>query len=67
MYIRGSGNVPDYHDQIGMYYQEPASFNPVGPWIEYEGNPVIRHGEPGTYDEWHLLDCAPVVNVTKLK
>ena len=61
MYIRGSGHTPDYHDQIGLYYQDTISFNPVGPWIEYAGNPIIRHGAQGTYDEWHLLDCAPVV------
>ena len=36
-------------------------FKPAGPWTEYPANPVIAHGEPGTCDELHLLDCAPCV------
>lgn len=63
MYIRGSGYNADneYHDQIGLFTQDPADFKPFGPWDEYEGNPIIAHGAPGTCDELHLLDCAPCV------
>lgn len=63
MYARGSGynaaNV--YHDQIGLFTQDAATFNPTGGWIANENNPIIPHGAPGTIDEDHLLDCAPVV------
>lgn len=60
MYVRGSGHTPDYHDQIGLFTQPADDFKPFGPWNEYEGNPVIPHGPKGSYDEWHLLDCAAV-------
>ncbi|WP_143955856.1 hypothetical protein [Robertkochia solimangrovi] len=63
MYVRGSGNVPDYHDQIGLLYQETDNFSPFGPWIEYPQNPVIHHGSPGTYNDLHMLDCAPVMGM----
>ena len=61
IYIRGSGNVPDYHDQIGILYQDTINFSPYGPWLEYQNNPVLGYGIPGSYDEWHLLDCSPVI------
>lgn len=63
MYVRGSGydSSGSYHDQIGLFTQETADFKPAGPWIEYSANPVIPHGEAGTCDELHLLDCAPCV------
>ena len=61
IYIRGSGKTPDYHDQIGILYQDTIGFSPYGPWLEYENNPVLKYGLPGDYDEKNLLDCAPVV------
>jgi hypothetical protein len=61
IYIRGSGKTPDYHDQIGILYQDTVGFSPYGPWLEYENNPVLKYGLPGEYDEKNLLDCAPVV------
>lgn len=61
MYVRGSGRVPEYHDQIGLLYQEADDFSPFGPWTEYENNPVLPYGEPGSYSEKHVLDCAPVM------
>lgn len=63
MYVRGSGYNPygSYHDQIGLFTQEAADFKPAGPWTEYPSNPIIAHGDPGTCDELHLLDCAPCV------
>ncbi|MFC0875611.1 hypothetical protein ACE01N_03405 [Saccharicrinis sp. FJH2] len=61
LYVRGSGKTPEYHDQIGVLYQDTNNFSPYGPWLEYENNPVIPYGNPGTYDEQNLLDCAPVV------
>jgi hypothetical protein len=60
MYVRGSGNVPEYHDQIGLLYQDAENFSPFGPWTEYENNPVLPYGKPGSYNEKHVLDCAPV-------
>ena len=60
LYARGSGNIPDYHDQIGLFTQDPADFHPFGPWKEYEGNPVIQYTEGG-WDDYLLLDTAPVV------
>ena len=61
IYIRGSGFVPDYHDQIGILYQDTLDFSPYGPWLEYENNPVLSYGPSGSYDDLHLLDCSPVV------
>lgn len=60
MYVRGSGHTPDYHDQIGLFTQAADEFNPEGKWVEYDKNPVIKHGKQGSFDEWHLLDCAAV-------
>ena len=60
LYARGSGYIPDYHDQIGLFTQDPADFHPFGPWKEYEGNPVIQYTEGG-WDEFLLLDTAPLV------
>lgn len=63
MYVRGSGYTAqnEYHDQIGVFYQETDAFSPTGPWTEHPSNPVIAHGAPGTCDELHLLDCAPCI------
>lgn len=61
LYLRGSGDVPYYCDQIGLYRQDAASFKPFGPWKEYEGNPVLPVGQVGSFDDGYLLDTAPVV------
>lgn len=61
LYLRGSGDVPYYCDQIGLYRQDAASFKPFGPWNEYPGNPVLPVGESGSFDDGYLLDTAPVV------
>ncbi|RAV28211.1 glycoside hydrolase family protein [Sinomicrobium soli] len=61
LYARGSGYVPEYHDQIGLFTQEANDFSPYGPWDEYTSNPVISHGPAGSYDDKGMLDCAPVV------
>lgn len=68
LYIRGSGHYPEegsdpernYHDSIGLFTQDAGTFSPLGPWQEYSGNPILVHGPDGSYDEKHLLDCAPV-------
>lgn len=60
LYARGSGYVPEYHDQIGLFTQSAEDFSPYGPWKEYSNNPVLPYGPAGTYDDKHLLDCAPV-------
>lgn len=63
MYVRGTGYCSchgQYHDQIGLFTQQPETFNPLGPWTECADNPVIRHGADGEGDNIHLLDCAPV-------
>ena len=59
-YCRGSGYIPDYHDQIGLFTQSADDFHPYGPWHEYENNPVIQYTEGG-WDSFLLLDTAPVV------
>lgn len=60
LYCRGSGSIPDYHDQIGLFTQSADDFHPFGPWKEYPGNPVIKYTEGG-WDDYLLLDTAPVV------
>lgn len=61
LYCRGSGDVPYYCDQIGLYRQNASDFKPFGPWNEYEGNPVLPVGPVGSFDDGYLLDTAPVV------
>ena len=61
MYIRGTGHTPDYHDQIGLFTQPADDFHPFGPWKEYEGNPVIPFSPKGAFDDYLLLDTAPVM------
>lgn len=61
VYLRGSGNCPQYCDQIGLYKQSADSFKPFGPWTEYEHNPVLPVGPAGSFDSGYLLDTAPVV------
>jgi hypothetical protein len=68
LYLRGSGYFPDeggtpeenYHDSLGLFFQEEDDFSPLGPWTAYEGNPILVHGPKNAYDGKHLLDCAPV-------
>lgn len=62
MYARGSGYnaANQYIDQIGLFTQEPATFNPLGPWTECPSNPVLEHGPAGSDDHVGLIDCAPV-------
>lgn len=67
LYVRGSGRFPgegadrtrNYHDSIGLFTQEAATFSPAGPWIPYPGNPIMKHGPEGSYNDKHLLDCTP--------
>ncbi len=61
MYIRGNGEAPNYGGQIGLLTQDTVDFAPYGPWIEYEHNPLLKYGIPGSYDEKGLLDCSPVL------
>lgn len=61
LYLRGSGDVPYYCDQIGLYRQDADKFKPFGPWEEYEHNPVLPVGQSGSFDDGFLLDTAPVV------
>lgn len=41
---------------LGYYTQEAETFNPLGPWDYYEGNPVIPAGWHGYADEHHAID-----------
>lgn len=61
MYPRGGNDVNGSQEQIGVFTQKASEFNPLGPWEYYEGNPIIPVGEPGSFDEWRVLDGAPVV------
>ena len=60
MYPRGSGPVGD-KEHIGVFTQPASDFKPLGPWVHYDGNPVVEIGAPGDFDEWRVLDGAPVV------
>ena len=60
MYPRGSDQGGN-REHIGVFTQPAADFKPLGPWVHYDGNPVIEVGPPGSYDEWRILDGAPVV------
>ena len=61
MYARGGNNRNGSNEQIGVFTQKAEEFSPFGPWIPYEGNPVIANGPKGSYDEWRALDSTPVV------
>ncbi len=61
MYLRGSGwQGSTLHDQIGLFYQDKATFSPFGPWQEEAQNPILKNGGAGSYDERHLLDTVVV-------
>ncbi|MCM1177175.1 MAG: hypothetical protein NC308_06210 [Clostridium sp.] len=64
MYLRGSGTSSidnAYHDQIGLFTQDPDDFNPFRQWDAFPSNPVINHGTSGEFDDRNILDVAPVV------
>ncbi|MDQ2751665.1 MAG: hypothetical protein M3R72_01425 [Bacteroidota bacterium] len=66
LFMRGSGNDADgYHDNIGRFEQDSATFNPLGAWTEADNNPVLTHGTTGTYDAQNVLDEAALVNADK--
>lgn len=46
---------------IGYYTQECSSFNPLGPWDYYEGNPVIPAGWYGAEDSYQAIDPCGLV------
>ena len=61
MYARGGNDRNSSNEQIGVFTQSSETFSPFGPWIPYEGNPVIANGPAGSYDSWRALDSTPVV------
>lgn len=66
LFMRGSGNNADgYHDNIGTFEQDSATFNPLGGWSEIAGNPTLTHGTTGTYDAQNVLDAAAVTSNDK--
>ncbi len=66
LFMRGSGNNADgYHDNIGRFEQDSATFNPLGTWTEGANNPVLTHGATETYDTQNVLDDAAFVNADK--
>ena len=56
-YVRGSSSA---HQTIGLFTQEAADFNPLGPWDEYPGNPVVNVGTGDAFDAWRILGVCPV-------
>lgn len=57
MYVRGTNKYADgNHDDIGLFEQNAVNFNPIGGWNEYSKNPVLVHGDPGSYDYRFILD-----------
>ncbi len=66
LFLRGSGNNTDgYHDNIGKFEQDSATFNPLGIWTETDNNPVLTHGTTGTYDAQNVLDGATLATTDK--
>ena len=62
LYLRGSGDHPDgYHDNIGMFEQDTAGFNPLGGWKEDSANPILKNGAFDAIDGMHLLDVSIAV------
>ena len=58
LFIRGGDGR---YGQLGVYTQEADSFNPLGPWEYYNGNPVIPRGFHGDADSFTAIDPCPVV------
>ncbi|MBN1804580.1 MAG: hypothetical protein JW837_04970 [Sedimentisphaerales bacterium] len=54
LYYHGSGEKDDY--QIGV----ATSDNPLGPFKKYEGNPIVKIGKKGDWDEMYVA-CAMVM------
>lgn len=51
--VRGGDGVRGH---LGYYTQDPARFNPLGPWDYFEGNPVIPAGWQGIWDSKSVID-----------
>ena len=58
LWVRG-GDGKRAH--LGFYTQPADSFNPLGPWNYYDGNPIVPAGWYGDYDSHHAIDPAPVM------
>jgi predicted GH43/DUF377 family glycosyl hydrolase len=58
MFYRGQGN--ERHDQIGVAYSKPGSFDGVN-WSHHDGNPIIPvDKDRKAFDCRHILDPAAV-------
>lgn len=57
LFIRGGDGS---HGSLGVYTQKASSFNPLGPWTYYNGNPVIPYGFYGAEDSQTAIDPSPV-------
>lgn len=58
LFIRGGDGK---YGHLGVYTQKAATFNPLGPWDYYKGNPVIPCGMRGDYDVLTVIDPAPIL------
>jgi len=58
LYVRGGDGTRAH---LGFYTQKAETFNPLGPWDYYEGNPIIPAGWFGDFDAHHAIDPAPVM------
>jgi predicted small lipoprotein YifL len=58
LFIRGGDGT---HGYLGVYTQKATSFNPLGPWTYYDGNPVIPYGFHGIEDSNTAIDPSPVM------
>ncbi len=63
LFIRGGDGK---YGQLGVYTQDADSFDPLGPWDYYNGNPVIPRGFHGDADSFTAIDPCPVVADGKL-
>ena len=58
LYVRGGDGTRAH---LGFYTQKAETFNPLGPWDYFEGNPIVPAGWFGDYDAHHAIDPAPVM------
>lgn len=52
IYMGDQGVIGDFVEQVGY----ATADNILGPYTAYSGNPVIRFGEPGSYDAGTIAD-----------
>lgn len=57
LYIRGGDGT---HGRLGVYTQSATTFNPLGQWDYYAGNPIVDLKFNGDHDDFTAIDPSPV-------